>query len=234
MAGKTYVLVQGAWHGGWCWRRVADRLERQGHRVFTPTLTGVADRSHLLTADISLATQITDIVNLMTWEDLTDVVLVGHSYGGFVISGVAEQMETAIASIVFLDAFVPENGQCLVDLTVKESADRIRNAAKNGAITVPPIPAAFFKVNEKDAAWVDKMCTPHPIRSFLDPIALTGARERIARKSYILATVNAGATFVATHDRLAKDPAWKTYGVPCGHDVMLDMPDRLTEILLEA
>ncbi len=231
--GKTFVLVHGAWHGGWCWRRVADRLEQQGHRVYAPTLTGVADRSHLLTADISLATQITDIVNLMKWNDLTDVVLVGHSYGGLVISGVAEQMEHAIASIVFLDAFVPENGQSLVDLTGGMSADRIREAKRNGAIAVPPIPSSVFKVNELDAAWVDKMCTPHPIRCFLDAIPLAGARDRIARKSYILASVYAGSTFVPTHARLTKDPSWRTYDVPCGHDVMLDMPDRLTEILLE-
>ena len=142
-------------------------------------------------------------------------------------------MERSIASIVFLDAFVPQDGQCLLDLTAPESSDRIRSAAKAGSTTVPPIPAAYFKVNEMDAGYVDKMCTPHPIRCFLDPLPLTGARERIARKSYILATVNAGITFVATHDRLKNDPAWKTYGVPCGHDVMLDMPDRLTEILLE-
>ena len=124
---KTFVLVHGAWLGGWCWDRVADRLRAKGHRVYAPTLTGVADRSHLLAPDISLATQVTDIVNLIKWHDLSDVVLVGHSYGGFVVSGVAEQMEQAITSIVFLDAFVPDDGQCLVDLTVPESGARIRS-----------------------------------------------------------------------------------------------------------
>src|SRR5467141_778863 len=93
---KTYVLVHGAWHGGWCWRRVSDLLEKRGHKVFTPTLTGLGERSHLLNGGIGLATHVTDIVNVVKWEDLNDVVLVGHSYAGFVISGVAEQVPLAI------------------------------------------------------------------------------------------------------------------------------------------
>ncbi len=109
-APKTFVLVHGAWHGGWCWRRVSDLLEKHGHKVFTPTLTGVGERSHLLDARINLATHITDIVNVIKWEELKDIVLVGHSYGGAVVSGVAEQIGDAIGSIVFLDAFEPENG----------------------------------------------------------------------------------------------------------------------------
>ena len=111
---KTFVLVHGAWHGGWCWRRVADRLEGKGHKVFVPTMTGLGDRSHLLTKGINLDTHITDIVNVLKWEDLKDIVLVGHSYGGIIVSGVADQMHDKIASIVFLDAFVPEDGDSLV------------------------------------------------------------------------------------------------------------------------
>src|SRR5881394_367924 len=89
---KTFVLVHGAWHGGWCWRRVADLLQKQGHKVFTPTMTGLGERSHLIDAKVNLATHITDIVNVIKWEGLRDIVLVGHSYGGCIISGVAEQM----------------------------------------------------------------------------------------------------------------------------------------------
>jgi pimeloyl-ACP methyl ester carboxylesterase len=107
----TFVLVHGAWHGAWCWRRVAQRLTARGHEVFTPTLTGLAERSHLLRGDIDLDTQILDVVNVMKWQGLKDVVLVGHSYGGMVVSGVAEKMEKAIASFVMLDAFFPEDGQ---------------------------------------------------------------------------------------------------------------------------
>ena len=101
----TFVLVHGAWHGGWCWRRVADRLRRDGHVVFTPTLTGLGERAHLLAPGIDLATHVADVVNLLKWERLSDVVLCGHSYGGFVISGVAEVMPAQTRSIGFLDAF---------------------------------------------------------------------------------------------------------------------------------
>src|SRR3954467_13289778 len=105
-APKTFVLVHGAWHGGWCWRRVSDLLEKKGHKVFAPTMTGLGERSHLIGGKIDLATHVTDIVNVIKWENLNDIVLVGHSYGGVIISGVAEQMRDAIGSIVFLDAFL--------------------------------------------------------------------------------------------------------------------------------
>ena len=108
---KTFVLVHGAWHGGWCWRRVADLLEKQGHKVFTPTLTGVGERSHLLSKDINLDTHITDLVNVFKWEDLRDVCLVVHSYGGWPGSGALEQIGDRVSSIVWLDAFKPEDGQ---------------------------------------------------------------------------------------------------------------------------
>src|SRR5437016_3911488 len=109
-APKIFVLVHGAWHGGWCWRRVADLLQQRGHKVFTPTMTGLGERSHLIDGKINLTTHVTDIVNVIKWESLKDIVLVGHSYGGIIISGVAEAMRDAIGSIVFLDAFVPESG----------------------------------------------------------------------------------------------------------------------------
>ena len=113
---NTFVLVHGAWHGGWCWRRVADRLERQGHKVFTPTLTGLGERSHLIGGDIELATHVADVVNLVKWEGLTDIVLVGHSYAGMVVNEVAERIGPSIASIVFLDAFLPQPGESLATL----------------------------------------------------------------------------------------------------------------------
>jgi pimeloyl-ACP methyl ester carboxylesterase len=105
---KPFVLVHGSWHGGWCWRRVADLLDAKGHKVYTPTLTGLGERSHLMSGMITLDTHITDVANVIKWENLQDVVLVGHSYAGFVISGVAERVQPAISSIVFLDAFLPQ------------------------------------------------------------------------------------------------------------------------------
>ena len=233
MPRKTFVLVHGAWHGGWCWRRVSDLLEKQGHKVFAPTLTGLGERSHLMSKDIRLATHVTDVVNLMKWEGLSGVVLCGHSYGGMVISGVAEQVGDQIASIVFLDAFVPDNGEALSDLTGAATLDLLRTAAQKGDIGIPARSAASFNVNDKDRAWVDAMCVPQPIATFLDKIALSGARERVAKKAYIRALNNANPGFDKAMARAKVDASWRTYEVACGHDVMVDMPERLAEILVE-
>ncbi|HXQ84936.1 MAG TPA: alpha/beta hydrolase, partial [Xanthobacteraceae bacterium] len=210
----TFVLVHGAWHGGWCWRRVADRLRGAGATVFTPTLTGVGERSHLLRAGIDLKTHIADVVNVMKWEGLTDVVLCGHSYGGFVISGVAEEIASAIRSIVFLDAFVPRNGEAVLDLTGAAVQEAIRAAMQRGDITIPPRSAEAFGVNAADRAWVDRLCVGQPIGTFSDKIVLTGARDRIPRKAYIRAKSYANPGFDRAYGALKSDPSWRTYEVP--------------------
>jgi pimeloyl-ACP methyl ester carboxylesterase len=230
---NTFVLVHGAWHGGWCWRRVADLLEAKGHKVFTPTLTGLGERSHLMRAGINVSTHVTDVVNLLTWEGLSNVVLCGHSYGGLVVSGVAEQAAAAIGSIVFLDAFVPDNGDSMAALSSQAVRDNLKIAADRGDLGVSPRSAAAFLVNEKDQAWVDAMCVPQPIGTMTEVMALTGARERIAKKSYIRASAYPNPGFDTAYARVKADKSWRTYEVPCGHDVMVDMPERLAEILVE-
>ena len=230
---RTFVLVHGASQGGWCWRRVADRLERRGHKVFTPTLTGLGERSHLMSREVDLEMHITDVVNVIKWEGLDDIVLVGHSYGGWVVSGAAEQVLPTIRSIVFLDAFMPENGQRGLDLNSERSKAEIARALEKGEVSRPPPPATTWNVNEKDRAWVDARQTAQPIGVSLKPIRLTGARERVAKKTYIRATGYPNPNFDRFYAARRANPAWRTYEVPCGHDVMIDMPDRLTEILEE-
>ncbi len=170
----------------------------------------------------------------MKWERLNDVVLCGHSYGGFVISGVAEQMASAIRSIVFLDAFVPDNGDTTQNLTSGAMQEAIRTALASGVLGMPPRPAEFFGVKEADRAWVDSLCTPQPIGTFTYKIPLTGAREKIARKTYIRAKSYANPGFDKALRAVQSDPSWRTYEVACGHDVMVDAPERLSELLLEA
>ena len=233
MAAKTFVLVHGAWHGGWSWVRVADRLRARGHVVFAPTLTGLGERAHLLRPGIDLSLHIADVVGVIKYERLNDVVLVGHSYGGCVISGIAEAMPDAIASIVFLDAFIPDNGDATVDLVPPAVQEVIRAALARGDTTVPVRDAAAFKLNEKDHAWVDALATPQPIGTMIEKIKLSGARERIAKKTYIRASGYPNVSFEKAQARAKADRTWRTYEVPCGHDVMIDDPDRLTEILLE-
>ena len=178
----TFVLVHGAWHGGWCWRRVADRLRAGGHTVFTPTLTGLGERAHLMHGAVNLETHITDVVNLLAWEQLENVVLCGHSYGGFIISGVAERKSAAIRSIVFLDAFMPRDGESVQELTGQAVRDAIAAAVHRGDLGIPPRAAEAFGVNPADRAWVDRLCVPQPIATLTDKIKLTGAVDRIARK----------------------------------------------------
>ena len=232
--GRTFVLVHGAWRGGWCWRRVADRLQARGHKVFTPTLTGLADRSHLLDAKVNLTTHINDVANLIKWEQLDNVVLVGHSYGGFVVSGVAEKAGNNIASIVYADAFVPDDGENLID-QVPRIRQVIEQISAKGEIAMPASPSSFYnpKLNQKDSAWIDAMCTSQPNAAFMEKIALTGARDRIARKTYIRAQDFSTPPF---DKGLAKARAnkWHTHELPCGHDLMIEMPDETTDILLQA
>ena len=230
----TFVLVHGAWHGGWCWRRVSDLLTARGHEVFAPTLTGVGERAHLLSPAIGLDTHIADIVNVFEFEGIRDAMLVGHSYGGMVVTGVAERLPGRIKSIVYLDAFVPADNQSMLDIVSEEGRKQLgETAAKSGGLSVPPIPAAVFNVNTADQAWVDSKCTVHPFKTMTDKVRTTGARERIAKKVYVRAAGYSSPYFSMIYDKLNADPAWRAHSLPCGHDVMVDMPERLTEILEE-
>ena len=218
----NFVLVHGAWHGGWCWRRVSDRLNAKGHRVYTPTLTGLADRSHLLSESVNLSTHVTDVVNLIRWEELNDVVLCGHSYGGMVVTGVADKLPERIAALVYLDAFVPESGQSMNDL---------RPRAMPPGLTMPPLSAEFFRVNERDRAWIDRQCTPHPVACITEKLTLTGAYRGVQRKVYIRAASYPSPAFDPIYERVKSEPSWTAHQLPCGHDVMVDMPDALAELL---
>src|SRR6201999_963903 len=143
---KTVVLVHGTWHGGWCWRRVVDALERKGHKVYAQSLTGVGDRSHLLTKDVNLTTHANDVANVVKWEDLKDIVLVGHSSAGFVITQAAELIGPSIASIVYLDAFVPQPGDSLIALANPGPRKALEEGVARGDLTAKPVPAAAFNV----------------------------------------------------------------------------------------
>ena len=231
---KTFVLVHGAWHGGWCWRRVADLLERAGHKIYTPTMTGLGERSHLMAPGIGLATHITDIVNVLKWEGLSDVVLAGHSYGGMIITGVADEMHAAIKSLVFVDAFVPRDGESVFDLTGPAVHKVLNEALEKKSIAVPPRPAEAFGVNMADRAWVDGQCTPQPIATFTDKLKVAGGRDRVANKIYIRAPSYPSPGFDQAWARTKADPSWRAYAAPCGHDVMVDEPEWLAKILLEA
>src|SRR3990172_8565549 len=155
----TFVLVHGAWHGAWVWPRTAKILRSQGHDVFTPTLTGVGERSHLAGMEVNLSLHIEDVCNVLRWESLEDIVLCGHSYGGFVVTGVADAMSERIRSIVYLDAFLPENGKALWDYT-EPKRQYFADGAGDNAGRMPPIPCEEFNVNPADRDWVKSKLTP--------------------------------------------------------------------------
>jgi pimeloyl-ACP methyl ester carboxylesterase len=213
---KNYVLVHGAWRGGWCWRRVAELLERGAHQVFAPTLTGLGERAHLLNPQIDLTTHITDVVNVIRYEDLHNIVLVGHSYAGFVASGVVERVESRIAAFVLLDAFLPNDGDNLARIATPAVHDAIKAALARAEATMPSRSAATFRDNPADQAWID---------------SLSGARDRIAKRVYIRASGYPNPVFDETAARLRATPGWQVYDFACGHDIMVDMPEQLAELL---
>ena len=232
----TFVLVHGAWSGGWCYFKVAERLRALGHRVFTPTLTGQGERSHLTGTAINLTLHIIDVLNVFHYERLNDVVLAGYSYGGMVITGVGDRMSERIRALVYLDAFLPQDGQSLFDINVPANTQMfIDNAGKIGGLSVPPPPAAFFNVNPEDAQRVDELATPFPIGCFTEKIRLSGKQNSIRKHVYVHSTVlPRESPFKPFYERVKDDPAWSAHTLACGHDAMLDMPDDVTRILLDA
>lgn len=220
---KTFVLVPGAWHGAWCYRRVTDKLRAHGHNVYPLSLTGLAEHSHLASDAVDLTTHVNDVVNLVKWEGLADIVLAGHSYAGLVIGQVAEAIAPAIGSIVFLDAFMPEHDKSLADITKRE-------LPATGLL--PPYSAKGMNVNAADQAWVDAKVTPHPVKTYLERLPLTGAYDKIAKKTYVR-TAFTSALWQQHYETFSQRPDWKTYLVDCGHDLMVDKPDEVARILEE-
>lgn len=233
----TFVLVHGAFHGGWCYARLAEILRAHGHRVFTPTLTGVGERAHLAHAGVNCSTHIHDIINVIKSEQLEEVVLCGHSYGGMVVGGVADAIPQRIASLVYLDAAIPEDGKSLFDLTFAQAPEKIAlfmsQIGDHGGFLLPAFPASAFNVNEADRTMVDALCTPQPFATFCERLKLSGAHLRIPRKTYILATNWESTRHHWMYQRIKNDASWSTFEIPCGHDLMLDEPERVAEILLD-
>ena len=229
----TFVLVHGAFLGGWCWSRVEKLLRNQGYDVFAPSLTGLGDRSHLLSDQIGLSTQIDDIVGIIDSYDLSDVVLCGHSYGGLVITGVADRRPEQMRGLVYLDALLPADGNSMFDLVppvFQESFEA--GAAQDDGLSVPPMTAEDFGVNDADRAWVNEKSSNHPIKCSSEKIVLSGAYQAITNRHYILAPAFEHPSTHGTYERLKDDPTWQVHSVEGGHHVMVDNPEALTKILL--
>jgi pimeloyl-ACP methyl ester carboxylesterase len=229
------VLVHGAWHGGWCWSRVIPRLIAAGHRVFAPTQTGLGERAHLLSTAITPDTFIEDIVNVIAAEELSDVVLVGHSFGGRSICGVADRMPERLHRLVFVDAALPESGKSAMDLTLPElRAERLKLAQdSSGGLSIPaPGAAAFGVTDAADAAWVERRLTPHPLATYTLPLMLKHPVGNGVPATYIRCTDPAYANTAASAAYAQAQPGWTYLEIATGHDAMVTAPAELTQMLL--
>lgn len=219
----TFLLVHGAWHGGWCWDQVSARLTALGHVVIAPTLTGLCERAHLLSSSVNLSTHVADVAGEIRFKDLSNVVLCGHSYGGMVITGVAELYAECIASIVYLDAFWPRDGQSVADITGRDIPPGVN-----------PTRAASAFMDPVNAVWANDRLTPQPVETFREKLKVTGAVERIPKRTFVQATVGEAPYFAASFERAKASAGWSAVQVNCRHDVMIDQPDEMTRILLDA
>ena len=224
-APATFVLVHGAWHGGWCWTRVSPLLRAAGHTVFAPTLTGLGERSHLLTRDVDLDTHITDIVQVLEFEDLENVVLVGHSYGGMVITGVADKASDRISQLVYLDAMLPENGKATTDYSQRKLASITEDSWHDPANE----PQDYGVTDARDVPWVKKRLTDMPRKCMTQPLRLAGEKSRRIKGAYILCSAR---PFAGEAAQRAKQRGYRYRELlSAGHDAMVTQPRELTNTL---
>ncbi len=231
---KTYVLQHGAWHGGWCWADVAERLRDAGHRVITPTATGLGERSHLLSRGITLDTFVTDLVHVLEWDDLRDVVLVGHSFGGIAITGAADRVPQRIRQLVYLDSLILQSGQSAFSQLPPDVVARRRQQAQasSGGLSIPvPDPADFGVHDVRGAAWLRARCTPHPLSVYESPLALTHPVGNGLPARYIAVKPDY-APLAASRAYARTRSDWAYTEVTAGHDMMITSPALLTDLLL--
>ena len=232
----TYVLVHGGGHGGWCYQRVARILRSAGHDAHTPTLTGLGERSHLMRPGIDLDTHIDDIVNVLHYDDLHDVIVVGHSYGGMVITGVGDRASDRIGKLVYLDAANPVNGQSLVDVSgpIIEAVrpyGRVVDGVELVLFPDPEIVKLYGVTDPDDIAWMTERLTPHPWACFEQKLRLADEDALWAIAQYHIVCTST----LATRDRELMENAranGRLWDIDTGHDLMITEPEAVAEMLL--
>ncbi|MEU6199174.1 alpha/beta fold hydrolase [Streptomyces sp. NPDC047061] len=232
---STYLLVHGAWHSGECWERVVPLLAAAGHRVYAPSLTGHGEKAPLLGPDVGLDTHVADVVGLIRDEDLTDVVLVGHSYAGLVVSSAANEVPDRVGHLVYLDAMVPEHGDTAADIQPVSRTLIERALASDSGWRVPPLPElppphGLFGVTEAaDVAWLRTMLSDQSVRSLQQPVRLDDPAVRTIPRTHIHCVANVPEGVV----RRPVPAAERVWELPTGHDCMITMPAELADLLLK-
>jgi pimeloyl-ACP methyl ester carboxylesterase len=216
----TYLLVHGAWGGGDGWRDVAKRLKLAGHEVHIASMTGLGARKHLVSPAITLSTHIADVTGLIDMLGLKDIILVGHSYGGMVITGAAQERAALISALVYVDAFVPKDGEALWDIATDWERKHYIDAQRDMPGLVAPFPGAPAHL------------TRHPLLTLTEPVRFKTESAGIKRRTYIYATRGAPQTFGKFYDRAKTEKGWRAFELNTSHNVMADDPDGLTTLLL--
>ncbi|MFC9454368.1 alpha/beta fold hydrolase [Streptomyces sp. NPDC056983] len=234
-----FVLVHGGRHGGWCWKRLTPLLHAAGHQVYTPTLTGLGERSHLLHADVGLDTHIRDVVAVFECEDLQDVVLVAHSYAGMVVTGAMEQISDRVRQLVFLDAHMPRAGESALDLSAPGAREQLlKLASEQGeGWYIPPGDSSFWGLSDpEDIAWVNGKITAQPLKTYTDPVGHTD--RAWAHPGMFIECRNPAdrqhAAPVRPFERSATDTHFHYRQLDAAHDAMVTAPSALASILFEA
>lgn len=232
MSGKTTIVcVHGAWHGGWCWTRLAPLLRAKGHEVLHPTLTGLGDRAHLVSPTVGLDTHVADIVAKLDYGRLANVVLVGHSYAGQVIAGVASERPDQIRGLIYLDAFVPDDGECAIDLQPPDIAAHYRESVSSDGFgwLIPPRRLEVLGVEaQADLDWLRPRLVPHPFKTYTD--AARVSFESLQIPSAFVECTDWMRVFAPFAER-ARDRGWPTREVAAGHEAMVTHPEELALVV---
>lgn len=226
----VFVVAHGAWSAGWAWKKMRPLLRDAGHELFTPTYTGLGERVHLANPEVDLSTHIQDIENVLSFEDLRDVVLIGHSYGGMVATGVADRARERIAQLVYLDAFAPNDGESLFDRQPVAMRDYFRGTARaNNGWLIPPGPMPA-DTPEADAAWAAPRRMPQPLKCFEEKLHL--AADLTLPRSYIYCKRNGpGDVFRQFAERAQREPGWRSFDIDASHNPHITAPDALFGLL---
>lgn len=228
----TFLVAHGAWSSGWAWKKMRPLLRERGHELFTPSYTGLGERSHLVTPDVGLETHVQDILNVLFYEDLNDVILIGHSYGGMVATCVADRAPERLQHLVYLDAFVPRNGQALFDLLPPDARARMQEGARTEGEgwRIPPIPPPS-DTSEEDLIWTRPRRVMQPLKAFEQPARLTGAVDRVPRTYVYALRAGPGDTFRQFAERAKGEAGWRYEELDVTHNPHITAPDLLTDLL---
>ena len=227
---KTILVCHGAWSAGWAWKKMHPLMRAAGHRLVTPSYTGLGERVHLANPSIDLDTHIEDILNVIKYEDLRDIVLIGHSYGGMVATGVADRARDRVAQLIYLDAFVPEDGQSLLDLN-ESDRQRMQELVKDGGWRVPPRPISP-DTEEADIEWLNARRVDMPVKCFDTRLKLRGGKLTLPR-SYIYATrITPADTFGQFAKRTKNEAGWRYYEIDASHSPNVTAPEALMGLLV--